>query len=217
MLSYERELIYSPQSESTILERVRGILPEIIQLTGWPVLVELFNMKGAIPGVQIPSEVPIALHDFMDFFKGFESVSAVRSIFGEETENVLKSLKVEFFSSKFGYMGVSDEDGHLIVSAYYLREGELVSKYLDVIHELVHVRQFREGIPLFDENYEYHNRPTELEAYKLAVNEGRRLGMSDKQLFEYLKVDWMDEDEVRKLAKNLEVKAPPKHALERVR
>jgi len=171
----------------------------------------------AIPGVELPTRVPIALHDFMDFFKGFEEVTAVRSVFGDGTEKVLRSLKVEFFSSKFGYMGVSDEDGHLIVSAYYLREGEPVSKYLDVIHELVHVKQFMEGKPLFDENYEYHNRPTELEAYKVAVAEGRRLGMSDRELFDYLKVDWMSEDEVRKLAKNLGVNVPTKPALERAR
>ena len=170
-----------------------------------------------IPGVQIPIRVPIALHDFTDFFKGFDEISAVRSIFGDGTPKVLQSLKVEFFSSKFGYMGVSDEDGHLIVSAYYLREGEPVSKYLDVIHELVHVKQFMEGKPLFDENYEYHNRPTELEAYKLAVAEGRRLGMSDKELFDYLKVDWMSEDEVRKLARNLGIKVSPKREIERVR
>jgi hypothetical protein len=171
----------------------------------------------SLPQVEIPNHVPIALHDFTDFFKGFDEIPAVRSIFGDETPKVLRSLKVEFFSSKFGYMGVSDEDGHLIVSAYYLREGEPISKYLDVIHELVHVRQFREGRPLFDENYEYHNRPTELEAYKLAVGEGRRLGMSDKELFDYLKVDWMTEDEVRKLAKNVGIKVPTKRALERVR
>ncbi|HXZ90569.1 MAG TPA: hypothetical protein VEG61_05860 [Candidatus Dormibacteraeota bacterium] len=170
-----------------------------------------------LPGVQIPTRVPIALHDFTDFFRGFEEIPAVRSIFGDGTEKVLRSLKVEFFSSKFGYMGVSDEDGHLIVSAYYLREGEPISKYLDVIHELVHVKQFMDGKPLFDENYEYHNRPTELEAYKLAIAEGRRLGMSDKELFDYLKVDWMSEDEVRKLANNLSIKVAPKRALERVR
>jgi len=171
----------------------------------------------SITDIQIPTQVPIAMHDFTEYFKGFEKLACVRSIFGEETERVLASLKVEFFSSKFGYMGVSDEDGHLIVSAYYLREGELVSKYLDVIHELVHVRQFREGRPLFDENYEYHNRPTELEAYELAIAEGRRLGMSDKELFDYLKVDWMSEDEVRKLARNLGVKVAPKRTVERVR
>ena len=175
------------------------------------------SREFTLPDVQIPDTVPIAMHNFTDFFKGFEKLPPVRSIFGEETDKVLGELKVEFFSSKFGYMGVSDEDGHLIVSAYYLREGEQVSKYLDVIHELVHVRQFREGKALFDENYEYANRPTELEAYKLAVNEARKLGMTDKELLEYLRVDWMSEDEVRKLARNLGIKLPPKRAQERVR
>jgi hypothetical protein len=115
-------------------------------------------------------------------------------------------------------MGVSDEDGHLIVSAYYLKNGDPISKYLDVVHELVHVKQYKEGRALFDESFEYHDRPTELEAYTHAVKEARRLGMSDTEIFEYLKVDWMSEDEVRKLARNIRVKPPPKVALgERVR
>ena len=177
-------------------------------------------MKGkefALPDVQIPTDVPIALHPFTEFFKGFEKVPSVREIFGEKTETILRGLKVEFFSSKFGYMGVSDEDGHLIVSAYYLRDGDPVSKYLDVVHELVHVRQFREGKALFDEAFEYHERPTEVEAYMQAMKEARRLGMSDPEIFDYLKVDWMSEDEVRKLARSLNVKLPPKRGQERAR
>lgn len=173
--------------------------------------------KFILPHVQIPENVPIAIHPFTEFFKGFENVPAVREIFGQETEAVLRELRVEFFSSKFGYMGVSDEDGHLIVSAYYLREGDPTSKYLDVVHELVHVKQFREGRALFDETFEYHDRPTELEAYRHAVKEARRLGMSDAELFEYLKVDWMEDDEVRKLARNLNVKPPGRPRGERVR
>jgi hypothetical protein len=171
----------------------------------------------ALPDVQVPTNVPIAVHQFTEFFKGFEKLPIIREIFGQDTERVLNELKVEFFSSKFGYMGVSDEDGHLIVSAYYLRDGDPVNKYLDVVHELVHVRQFSEGKPLFDETYEYHERPTELEAYSHATKEARRLGMSDNEIFEYLKVDWMSEDEVRKLARNLNVKPPPKRGQERAR
>ena len=174
-------------------------------------------MKSNIPDVEIPSEVPIAILRFMDYFKGFEKLPAVVEIFGPETGKVLSELRVEFFSSKFGYMGVSDEDGHLIVSAYYLRNGDPTSKYLDVVHELVHVRQYREGKALFDETYEYHDRPTELEAYKHAVKEARRLGMSDPEIFEYLKVDWLDEEEVRKLARNLDVTPPKRIRGERVR
>jgi len=77
--------------------------------------------------------------------------------------------------------------------------------YLDVIHELVHIRQLREGKQLFDNGYEYVDRPTELEAYKVGVDEARRVGMSEEEVFEYLKADGMSEGEVRKLAKNLGV------------
>ena len=174
--------------------------------------------KYTLPDVQIPEVVPISMQSFSEYFKGFEKIPAIVEIFGEKTEQVLEDLQVEFFSSKFGYMGVSDEDGHLIISAYYLKNGDPVNKYLDVVHELVHVRQYKEGKALFDETYEYCNRPTELEAYRHAIKEARRLGMSDSEIFEYLKVDWMSEDEVRKLAHNIGVKPPPKRVLgERVR
>jgi hypothetical protein len=174
--------------------------------------------KLSLPDVQIPEIVPIKMQSFAQYFKGFETVPAVKAIFGEDTARILSDLRVEFFSSKFGYMGVSDEDGHLIVSAYYLKNGDPISKYLDVVHELVHVKQYREGKALFDETFEYHDRPTELEAYTHAVKEARRLGMSDAEIFEYLKVDWMSEDEVRKLARNIGVKPSSRRVLgERVR
>jgi hypothetical protein len=156
-----------------------------------------------LPNVQVPREVPIAKHRFMDYFKGFEKLPVVREIFGNDTDKVLADLKVEFSGGRFGYMGTSDEDGHLIISAHYLREGDSRSIYLDVIHELVHVRQFREGRELFDESYEYADRPTELEAYRHALKEARRLGMSDDEIFEYLKVTWLSEDEVQRLARNI--------------
>jgi hypothetical protein len=176
------------------------------------------SKKFPLPDVLIPEIVPIAMQNFTQYFKGFEKVAAIREIFGEDTNSVLSELKVEFFSSKFGYMGVSDEDGHLIVSAYYLKNGDPTSKYLDVVHELVHVKQYRQGKALFDETFEYHDRPTELEAYRHAVNEARRLGMSDSEIFEYLRVDWMSEDDVRKLARNIGVKLPPRRGdAERVR
>jgi len=158
--------------------------------------------------VEIPREVPINKHRFMDYFKGFEKVSAVKEIFGTDTEKVLSGLEVEFFSSRLGYMGVSDEDGHLFVSADYLKNGDSLGIYLDVIHELVHVKQFREGKELFDETYEYADRPTELEAYRIAVKEARRLGMGNDEIFEYLKVTWLEEKEVRRLAENLGVTLP---------
>jgi hypothetical protein len=107
-------------------------------------------------------------------------------------------------------MGVSDEDGHLVVSTHYLRTGNRRDIYLDVVHELVHVRQFREGKQLFPEGFNYPDAPTEIEAYRVCIAEGRRLGMTDRELFQYLKVEWMDEADVRKLARNVGVQAPPR-------
>jgi hypothetical protein len=163
-----------------------------------------------LPDVVIPKIIRLRYERFLDHFKGFEDVDAVRGIFGPRTKAVLRALKVEFFSSKWGYMGVSDEDGHLVVSTHYLRTGNRRDIYLDVVHELVHVRQFREGKELFPEGFNYPDAPTEIEAYKVCVAEGRRLGMTDRDLFRYLKVEWMDESDLRKLARNVGVKAPAK-------
>ena len=163
-----------------------------------------------LPDVVIPKIIRLRYERFLDHFKGFEDVDAVRGIFGPRTKAVLRALKVEFFSSKWGYMGVSDEDGHLVVSTHYLRTGNRRDIYLDVVHELVHVRQFREGKELFPEGFNYPDAPTEIEAYKVCIAEGRRLGMTDRDLFRYLKVEWMDESDLRKLARNVGVKAPAK-------
>jgi len=141
---------------------------------------------------------------FTEYFKGFEKVEAVRGIFGEETEEVLCNLKIEFMGFG-GYMGVDDTNGHLMVNARYLNSGNRVDIYLDVIHELYHVKQFMEGKELFDSQYEYIERPTEIEAYRYTVQEARRLGLSDKRICQYLKTEWMSDSDLKCLAKALNV------------
>ena len=165
-----------------------------------------FNPKAL--GVSFPKIVTLRYRRFTDYFKGFENVEAVRGIFGPRTAHVLRNLKVEFFSSPWGYMGVSDEDGHLVVSAHYLRTGNPRDIYLDVVHELVHVKQFHDGRRLFPENFEYANAPTEVEAYKVCIAEGRRLGMTDRDVLEYLKVPWMEDKDWRRLARNVGLQPP---------
>src|SRR5881396_3343194 len=73
--------------------------------------------SAKLPDVKIPRNIRLRYERFLDHFKGFEDVDAVRGIFGPRTKTVLSALKVEFFSSKWGYMGVSDEDGHLGLDA----------------------------------------------------------------------------------------------------
>lgn len=107
-------------------------------------------------------------------------------------------------------MGVSEVDGHLVVSCHYLNTGDIVDIYLDVVHELVHVKQFMDGKELFDDNYSYVERPTEIEAYEVAVKEARNLGLSDKRICEYLKTEWMSDEELKCLADRLKVKCAMK-------
>ncbi len=153
-------------------------------------------------GVKIARNAQTATYRFIDYFQGFEEVAIVRRLFGDETEAVLRHLRVEF-SGRRGYMGVSDHDGHLIISAQYLNHGDLLDIYLDVIHELVHVKQFLEGKELFDPHYSYVERPTEVEAYRYAVEEAQNLGLSDARILAYLKTEWMSDEDLACLARAL--------------
>jgi hypothetical protein len=137
-------------------------------------------------------------HSFTEIFIGFEKVNAVKEIFGEDTEAILRNLKVESTWAG-GYMWVNGRNGHLMVSSQYLNNGDRTDIYLDVIHELVHVRQFMEGKELFDAHYGYTERPTELQAYRFAVKEARRIGLKDERIREYLKTEWMNDQELKKL------------------
>ena len=155
--------------------------------------------------VNITRKVPVATYPFLDYFKGFETTEAVKRIFGEHTESVIRNLKVEF-GGRRGYMGVSEIDGHLMVSAEYFNKGDIIDIYLDVIHELTHVKQFLDGKELFDNHYSYVERPTEIEAFRNALNEARRLGLSEKRIGQYLRTDWMTDEDFLQLAKTLNVK-----------
>lgn len=148
--------------------------------------------------------VSVSTYAFTDYFKGFEKVQVVQRIFQGECENALKKLRVEF-SPFVGYMGVNGSNGHLIVNPTYLKYGNRLDVYLDIIHELVHVQQFIAGRELFDSNYSYAQRPTEVEAYQYTVDEARRLNLSDKRICEYLKTPWMSFSDLKQLASSLNV------------
>jgi len=141
---------------------------------------------------------------FAEYFRGFDKVDSVKSIFGEKTTEVLQHLKVEL-SWIGGYMYVDGFDGHLVISRRYLSKGNRIDIYLDLIHELCHVKQFLDGRELFDPRYDYVGRPTEIEAYRCAVQEARHLRLSDERICLYLKTEWMSEYDHQRLAKSVNV------------
>jgi hypothetical protein len=141
---------------------------------------------------------------FAEYFKNFEKSEAVKGIFGEKTDEVLHQLSVEL-SWIFGYMYVDGFDGHLVISKNYLNNGDKTDIYLDLIHELFHVKQFMDGKELFDPRYDYVERPTEIDAYRYTVKEARRLGLSEERIRCYLWTEWMSDYDFKRLAKSVNV------------
>lgn len=149
-------------------------------------------------------------YSLRDVFFGLDDVeSLIKSVGGAATlRQILDRTRVTL-KDEDGYMYVNDEDGSLVVGLEYLRSGEEAHLYLDVIHELVHVKQFLQGRNLFDNRYSYVDRPTEIEAYRCCVEEGRKLGMSERALAEYLYVEWITAADHRRLLKTLRVEGAP--------
>src|SRR5712692_1288416 len=156
-------------------------------------------------GVVINRDFPTGCFPFKDVFGGFGEVDAVRSIFGSKIDEVLTDLEVEIEDGK-GYMRINDKKGSIIVNAKYLKEGEESYIYLDIVHELVHIRQHMEGKELWDRSYAYVDRPTELEAYRAALEEARRIGLKESKIVDYLKVDWVTDQEFGRFLETLGLK-----------
>lgn len=139
---------------------------------------------------------------------GLEAAPSLVKLFGtpDKLAAFLRDVTVKLVSGE-GYMWIDDETGELCISRPYLEGGPERGIYVDLVHELVHVKQFREGKDLFDQNYTYVERPTELEAYRVCVEEARRVGMSEAEIEEYLRVPWISAAEHARLCKSLGLKA----------
>ncbi|HEY3451300.1 MAG TPA: hypothetical protein VGK67_33385 [Myxococcales bacterium] len=98
-----------------------------------------------------------------------------------------------------GYAFVDVEAPCIVLSESYYASGAHLDLYLDLLHELTHLRQLAEGFDLWDERFEYVDRPTEVEGYAVAIEEGRRLGMTEDDVFRHLSNPWMTEADVRRL------------------
>jgi len=145
---------------------------------------------------------PIAL-----YFKGIEALPVVKEILGEETKEVLKDLRVRF-TWMGGYMRVDPRRRAIVISSRYLADGDRLDIYLDLVHELMHVKQLMEGKDLYDIHYSYTERQTEIDAYRVAVKEARRKGLNDDRICRYLKTEWISDQDLRRLAATLKVKCP---------
>lgn len=155
-------------------------------------------------GVEIKRDLVGESFKFTELFGGFERVAAVKKLFGRGSLRVLRETTVHIVH-KEGYLRVDNDNGDILVCEPYLRTADERHLYLDVIHELVHVRQHMAGRELYDRTYSYVDRPTEVEAYSVAVAEARRIGMSDTEIADYLRVEWVSGVDFRRMLSTLGV------------
>ena len=151
--------------------------------------------------------LPLGRYKLRKVFSGIEEALPLKKCVGNSglLDKILDETYVTLTAER-GYMYVNDEDGSLVVGADYLRTASTTYLYLDIIHELVHIKQYFQGKELFDENYSYVDRPTEVEAYQCSVEEGRRIGMDEDAIAEYLYVEWVSRKEHTRLLKTLGVR-----------
>jgi hypothetical protein len=143
------------------------------------------------------------MYQLEDIFEGLRGAEVLLKIFGtkKELDDVFSKTKV-IVDKHSHYMHVKNEDAVIVIGTDHLMKADKIVLYLDIVHELVHVKQQRKGLDLYDKSYSYVDRPTEIEAYTVAVEEAKRLGMQHEEIFDYLHVEWITPEEHQRLASN---------------
>jgi hypothetical protein len=146
----------------------------------------------------------LGVHKFSSVFKNLENCKALWKVFGSKEKylEILEKQKARV-SKKPWVFWVNEKTKEITIFIEYLRECPKKTLYLDCVHELVHIKQMNEGKELFDNNFSYVDRPTEIEAYVITAEEAKKIGMAKKQIADYLSVKWATKEENERLIKTV--------------
>jgi hypothetical protein len=161
-------------------------------------------MAGIPEQFKINREVKTGVRRLSEIFGGLEYSPAILGLYRnrEDAVKFLERVSLRVIDTN-DYMYVDPWDGRITIGRRYLLEAEARILYLDIIHELIHVKQWSEGKELYDRRYSYVERPTELKAYTIVADEARRIGMTGREIIEYLEVPWISKNELQLLAKRI--------------
>ena len=145
------------------------------------------------------------MHPYRLLLPRFEESPAARRI---ETPAIpigplIDSARVKIKKGE-GYLYVDVKIPAITLIEDYYRRANPLDLYLDLAHELTHLRQLAEGRNIWDHSLHYVDRPTEIEGFAVAVEEGIRLGLTEEQVIQHLSNPWLDDDEVDRLRKNID-------------
>jgi hypothetical protein len=183
--------------------------------------------EAAPGGFRVVRTLPEGRHPILAAFPGLEKLDAARRLEPDATarKKLFEDTCIEVVSEDvWMYVAphsipkglrrrwkprLSPGSDCIVVGSSHLKESSELILFLDIFHELCHVRQRQAGMELFDRSESYVHRPTEIEAYRFAVDEARRLGVPDDVIREYLKVEWVTDDELLDLFKAVGVTPAP--------
>ncbi len=159
----------------------------------------------ALPGApigapKIDRSLAPGLHPYAKLMPKILDAPAMRRIYprSEGRAPFVERARVRLVEEE-GFCWIDESAPCIVLAHGYYRSGALRDLHLDLLHELTHLRQLEEGHDVWDERYAYVDRPTEIEGYAVAVEEGRRLGMSDAELRHHLSNPWMTDEDVTQL------------------
>ncbi len=141
-----------------------------------------------------------------EVFADIRTCGILTAIFtdAEEIDRVMAKTRVSVVDQPFE-MFVDNDDASITIGLNHLRKASDEFLYLDIIHELCHVKQHLQGRDLYDRSKAYVDRETEIDAYRVTVQEARRIGLTDEAIACYLQVSWITPEEHLRLARRLDV------------
>jgi hypothetical protein len=159
-----------------------------------------------IDSFQINRRLEPGQYNLEEVFADIRACDILSAIFAdmEEIDGVMARIKV-FVADMPHEMFVDNDDASITIGLTHLREAPDEFLFLDIIHELCHVKQQMQGRNLYDRRKSYVDRETEIEAYRITVQEARRIGFNDDAIANYLRVSWITPEEHERLLRNLYV------------
>jgi hypothetical protein len=188
-----------PKKKQDILEKGRGRCPpEMGRERG-----KAIRMKDRF---RIDRRLEPGQYRLTEVFADIRTYGILSAIFAdaEEIDRVMADIKVFVVDQPYE-MYVNNDDASITIGLTHLRSASDEFLYLDIIHELCHVKQHLRGRNLYDRSMAYVDRETEIEAYRVTVREARRIGLNDDAIANYLRVSWITPEEHKRLARSLDV------------
>jgi hypothetical protein len=150
--------------------------------------------------VHISRDLKPGQYRLVEVFADILTCDVLHAIFDDtaEIDRIVECTKVHVVDRP-NEMYVDDDDGSITIGLAHLRLASDEFLYLDIIHELCHVKQHLQGRELYDPRKAYVDRETEIEAYQLTVREARRIGLNEDAICNYLSVAWITPEEHKRL------------------